>query len=707
MKTKKADRIRILGGVLAAAMLAACSGHSAPVMPVANPVPAAKSAAKFSISVPLPGGSSAVKPAYVSPNTKSLAIGVTSVNGTAPSPAIPIVVVSLTTANPNCSSSSGTLTCTASDIVPSGNVTFSISTYASTDGTGAALSTASVAATVVAGASTNVPVTLDGVPVSLSFGGSTVSAYQDGNVHTITLTVNAKDASGATIVGPGNYSTPIDLAISGDPNGALSLSTSSITSPASNQVTLTYATSVQLSTGVITATASGAASASVNVVPMASTPAQLLNPGLIPSVATYTFSVSELNYSGAFTISGATSAVSVTCNPSNCTPSIAGSPVSITVTPLANGGGSLSISDANGGAISVPYHVSAPQSTYVMTSGINSSTGLDNEFEALTGDAGSDGNVWVEEYGSSNTEPSRGLQFAQISPSGTLLNDFYLPSSLQTNAYNSVVQGPDNAMWFVSGFSYIGRISTAAADAGTITAYPVTITGVPNPDPTTITLGSDGNLWFAEQSGYLGRITPSGTISQINLTNGTQYPSYVTSGPDGNLWVETNKSTGAGQIDRVTTSGTVTSFPLPNDAAGNPYIVSGGMVTGSDGNLWFLGEAYDTLNSGLQQAMPAICKLTTSGAYTCTGLPSAPFADAAVQHIVRASDGSMWFSIQPQSVVPDDYIVRFDTSATAYFYAFPYSGSGGQPAAMSLLAGPDHNLWYGLPNFNEMVKLTP
>jgi hypothetical protein len=95
--------------------------------------------------------SSARKPRYVSPATQSVTLF---------APGGATTTVALTTSNPSCTAQAGGLVCTVELPVPVGNSTITVSTYASTDGSGTPLSTATLAVTVAQNAVNLLPVTL-------------------------------------------------------------------------------------------------------------------------------------------------------------------------------------------------------------------------------------------------------------------------------------------------------------------------------------------------------------------------------------------------------------------------------------------------------------------------------------------------------------------------------------------------------------------
>lgn len=84
-----------------------------------------------------------------------------------------------------------------------GSTTFTIATFASTDGSGAALSQATTTQTITQTGPNTVSVVLDGVVSSLQLVSSSTSLTQ-GTAADLTLTWTPLDASGAVILGPGS-----------------------------------------------------------------------------------------------------------------------------------------------------------------------------------------------------------------------------------------------------------------------------------------------------------------------------------------------------------------------------------------------------------------------------------------------------------------------------------------------------------------------
>jgi hypothetical protein len=202
--------------------------------------PAAKSKATFTLTLPLHTDTSASgrTPKYISPNAQSIAISV-AVGTASPGPA---TVANLTASSPNCTAApgAGTLTCSIVVPAPIGSDTFGVSLYSATNAGGSVLSSATITGTVADNAANTIPITLNGVVASITvIVADGLDVIPGGYATSVPVVVTAQDASGATIVGPGDYANPISLA-NADTSGITSLSTTTVSGP-STAVTLTYA----------------------------------------------------------------------------------------------------------------------------------------------------------------------------------------------------------------------------------------------------------------------------------------------------------------------------------------------------------------------------------------------------------------------------------------------------------------------------------
>ncbi|HET9394187.1 MAG TPA: hypothetical protein VFO29_11795 [Candidatus Rubrimentiphilum sp.] len=188
--------LRSLSTVVAIAMLAACGGGGSHSLP-----PAAQfGTMQFRIVVPSAQPKpQSIRPMYISAATNSVSFQLVSVNGNSRSDA-PIVVAL------NGSNCSGTPTvCTATSSAPAGQDMFVIRTFASTDGTGSALSINGASATVSSGQTTNVSTTLNPIVASLAWSPNAANCQDPTTTCTGSAAFQILDAAGDIIISPGGY----------------------------------------------------------------------------------------------------------------------------------------------------------------------------------------------------------------------------------------------------------------------------------------------------------------------------------------------------------------------------------------------------------------------------------------------------------------------------------------------------------------------
>ena len=122
---------------------------------------------------------------------------------------------------------------------PVGTDTFNFATFDELNCQGNVLSRATVTKQIVLGAANTVTAVLNGVVVSLAISLSNSAPNGGRPRDRPNVNVSARDADGNTIVGPGDYSTPIRLDSGTTPAAALSLSTTTLPNAATT-ATLTY-----------------------------------------------------------------------------------------------------------------------------------------------------------------------------------------------------------------------------------------------------------------------------------------------------------------------------------------------------------------------------------------------------------------------------------------------------------------------------------
>ena len=226
-----------------------------------------------------------------------------------------------------------------------------------------------------------------------------------------------------------------------------------------------------------------------------------------------------------------------------------------------------------------------------------------------------DGTVWFEDIG---TSPGVGA----ISPSGQITE--YTDNSLMPLAPRELtVDASGNAWYTRQGGSGIGEVALGAPSGTHVTIFP---TGVPMANA--ITAGADGNLWYdGNGAPVAGRMTHVGAFTEFSTANGMQAgatPDAMTAGPDGNVWFN-DQDAANDAVGQVTPAGQITEFPI----SGTPWDITAGI----DGNLW------------VPQGPPnGVDRVTPSGtvSFFNAGLnPGANITDGT--NIVSGPDGNLWF----------------------------------------------------------------
>lgn len=585
---------RLAATLLAVAVLATgCGGGGSnsalPASPNA-PVQSGKErgAAAFTITVPnATTGAGIKRPAYISPNTMSVSIVET--DGTS-APLAP-VVANLTPTSPNCSTVAGGTSC--SIVVPAnaGSDTFAVSAFDALNAGGNELSTGSLVATINAGtANTTVPLSLGGIVGSLTV--TLADAYAPVGGSGTTVSVQAKDASGATIIG--TYDNPIALSA----GAGLSLATASVAdSTHASGIAATY-TGHATAPIAVTATGDG------------HTATTTLTPG--SGIVRYALGNDANN-----DLSGFPAAIGPdgkfyygTFGPRICVNGFC----------TGTNGGVGQLDPATGSFVEVPLSSSV--------------TGL-----FFT----PDGALWIAE--SSASKLGR-IMPANFSASG--LVETPMPNGGKPR---SLTLGSDGNLWFTDTWNRkVGKIPTAGPYVtGSITEYAVpngpTGTGHYLPQVGGITSGTDGNLYVPDfYNGVIDQITTAGVTTNQFITpeevrwhpqGGDGFPRFVATGQDGNIYV-TASGQGFnfpynGSLDAMTNAGAFTGIPLLGFAYQPDSVATGsGVVAFSDLANQSLGT-YVPGGTGLR-----VYPTTDGYGFQTTG--------DAPNGVAVASDGSPWYT---------------------------------------------------------------
>ena len=646
-----------LGGMLA---LAACSGgNSAGSLPAAgtsgrtqpstNGSTAAPTSSPstpsitqaFTITVPPASAAPAGKHRqYVSSNTGSVRIALQSVNGQA---SILSTLAVTSSATPGCVTSAAGLTCTIAAAAALGNDVFAISTYASSDGTGTILATATVSAVVSTTPASAIALTLAGVPSQLGFSPATLPLVNDGAIHRYPIVVNALDASGATIVGSSPYQSPVTLTIANDPTHALSLSTSVVEAPGT-VVTVTFDGSRALSNAAIVASSTGMTTARLAAAPLTFSPGSFFEYDDQTGGAAVT--TVQTGFSGTFTatLANASDGTATTL----AGPLGSGSAVTtiipsttFDVTSLAVGNGTFTAQ--------VPVTIAPHPGAYT-------TFGQPHVFLQPFGLVrAANGVLW--------TADAENGALVSLDPSSGTYTSY--PVDPSDSGPTSLAFDAAGKLWFADG-SQIGEFNTAT---DTFVDY---TTGLgPNARVASIALGPSGTMAFYDEEGnnppaFVGQPSSFGFISTAtgaiaeyatpdNTTPNTASES-MTLGPDGAEWFSDGTN---GSIGRIDSAGNFAIYPIANPSSPNytPELV----LAAPDGNIWFAGA-----NPGLVQGYYGTLN-PASHAIALYATESAEF-DA----LILGSDHNLWFAARPQAgtffAAQDTIGVINVTTHAGYFY---------------------------------------
>lgn len=542
MRFLSSDRLRpssagrTIAAVAAALLIAGCSGGGSALTPAAGTPPGGQQAASAKVTFTMHWASAAQSaarsPRYVPATARSVSV---TVNGGVPqylnAPATALVIDA-----------------------PVGTDTFTFATYDAQNGQGNVLSRASVTQNIVLAAANTVSATLNGVVASLSVSLSN-PAPNAGVPATVNVNVAAKDADGNTIVGPGDYSTPVRLAATipaAAESGTLSLSTTAIPDPGTT-ATLTY------NGGTLTAASIVASATGVSTVSTA----------FAPKPTIYQFSIPVAANRPQFIAAGSDGNMWFTESPGNAVARITPAGV-VTEFPLptANANPQQIIGASDGSLWFTEFNANKIAKA--------TTTGTVTEFSTLFApppndnpyglvDRG-DGNVWYVANGSSRV--------GYVSYNGSLAGETSIPTA-GSGPYG-IATAPDNNLYYTeSNTDKIGRIANLFGAQSEISLTAGTI-------PEQIVRGPDGNLWFTENGrGNIGRLSPNSfsVTGEFPTLTPSSAPVGIAVGQDGALWFT---ESGLDKIGRITTGGTVSEYASPVTGLGLK-----GIAVAPDGSLWF------------------------------------------------------------------------------------------------------------------------
>lgn len=682
-------RIKAGAAFAVCATLCACGGGGSVVPAQGSPSPApsnAPTSAAFVIKIPGSASttsSSARRPMYISANTGSVSILLQSVNGAAPPKAAPMIA-KVGNGAPGCiADSQNNITCTVTAPEPAGVDVFAVSIYQSQDGSGPALASSTISTNVGTGTTANVVLSLGGVPAKVAFSPASLPLVADGAIHRFAVTVNAADASGATIVGSSPYQSPVSLQIQNDPAHALTLSTASVSAPAT-VVTVTYDSSKQLAQGQIIASDNAMTPATLNAAPLSINPS---NVTILDDAASAGVTLSEAGFNGSYSVTVA--------NPNDATVAVvpgtlnSGTTVA-TLTPKTHFDvTTLNVSDGNV-STSIPLAVVPDHGPYTLFGSAHQMLSPIAMIEA------SDGSLWSGDVNNGS--------LVSFNPSTSVYSTFVVDPS--TRGPRSIAFDAGGNIWFADG-PRIGKFTPSTA---TTTMFS---TGLqPSANITAVIAGPSGQMWFYDYGSnnalhggsptFFGSInTNSGVIQEFPTSNAAE-PSLgggsmsMLLGIDNSIWFTDGYNFSIGHIDP--SSGTITEFKLGTPA--RPQQSPLQLTLAPDGKVWFATYGFTSSTSLIGSLDP---NNNNSITYYANGLT----VPGLFMAFTTASDGNLYFSEDPNagfgfSAVTTMGIVNPNTGTIYTYPAFIPANSG----IISLVDRHDGGLWFLDGALGQIGKVT-
>ncbi|MBZ5634919.1 MAG: hypothetical protein LAO55_17495 [Acidobacteriia bacterium] len=301
-------------------------------------------------------------------------------------------------------------------------------------------------------------------------------------------------------------------------------------------------------------------------------------------------------------------------------------------------------------------------------------------------------NIWVGN-GFSNTVSKVGIIPSTATP--TLLT--VIPGNGQQGQQNLSVNLTGQFTHFVQGTTAASFGSGITISSLTVNSA-TTVTAVLNIDPAaavgartvTVTTGNEvvamlGGFTVTAPTNQPPQVTAGSnqtitlplaevTLTEYPVPTAGSFPRQIVTGSDGNLWFVENM---ANQIGRITTAGVITEFVVPTAASGPDWITSG-----PDGNLWF-AEYFGQ----------KIGRITLAGVISEFPVPSSGYPYG----ITVGPDGNLWFTERFGNLIG-----RITTGGV--ITEFPVPTSGSQPHGIAV--GPDGNLWFTEIVGNQIGRIT-
>jgi streptogramin lyase len=228
-------------------------------------------------------------------------------------------------------------------------------------------------------------------------------------------------------------------------------------------------------------------------------------------------------------------------------------------------------------------------------------------------------------------------------------------------------------------------VLVAAACIACPSALAVSVRNISLPGGATqITSGPDGALWVT-QLYQLAHVSTGGAVTEFDVPSNAPYThraTGITTGPDGNLWFA-DSPPDANQFGRASPAGAIQEHTFnsvsPAEFSGLPGNYGADVVTGSDGELWYMAGSFDPMTS---HYIPMFARVTTAGALAGTvAIPGNP----SIVALTRGPDGEVWFTQDSPAGVG-----HVNTAGQVTQILTPFSATD---QLAGLATGPDGNVW--------------
>jgi virginiamycin B lyase len=236
---------------------------------------------------------------------------------------------------------------------------------------------------------------------------------------------------------------------------------------------------------------------------------------------------------------------------------------------------------------------------------------------------------------------------------GSTITETTIPTA---NSYpQGITVGSDGRIWFAE---LNGQKLGALRPGGAITEYP-TLFGSPD-DPIQLVDRGDGNMWYtgsgADRIGYVFETTGATGETTLPESPGQVFPFGIARASDGYIYFTEAESSKIGRLYDL--GGTVQEILLTAPSGSSSGVSPGPMVTGPDGNLWFV----DTPNGEIGRVNIPAFTVTFFQTTSPTTFPNT---------LTVGPDGALWYTEQGV-----DRIGRMTTSGVATDYTLGQTGLG-------------------------------